>query len=104
MARATRIGTFLARVTRKAPFAWNVVPKHVKPAVVDVGLARQAYLVPSKAALSKMNAVRCAVSISVAPFAVEKDVQPAVTTGVVAAVTTVRVASLRSSQRRMLSK
>ena len=103
MAKATRIGTFLARVIRKAPFAWNVVPKLVKPAVVDVGLARQAYLVPSEAVLSKMNALRSAVSISVVPFAVQKDV-PAVTTGVMTAVTTVRVASLRSSQRRMLSK
>ncbi len=106
---------FLARATRtgKATFAVSVVPKHVKPAVVDVGMARHAYLVTSEAALSKRNALRSAVLISVVPFAVQKDAA-AVTTGVITTVTTVlRVARrvvLRTSlrilnlPRRMLSR
>ena len=103
MARATRTG--------KATFAVSVVPKHVKPAVVDVGMARHAYLVTSEAALSKRNALRSAILISVVPFAVQKDAA-AVTTAVITAVTTVKVASLmlRTSlrilnlPRRMLSR
>jgi hypothetical protein len=91
LARATRVGTSRTRI---ASFALSVVPKHVKPAV-DVGLARQAYLVSSEAARSNKNAVTCAVSISVVPFVREKDVLNAVKTSVTAARTpTVKVASL----------
>lgn len=101
LARATRIGKFLARVTRRADFAPSVVPKHVKPDVVDVGLARHAYLVPSEAALPKMNVVRCAVLISVVPFAVQKEVPAVSVTAVIMTTTVLRVARviLRTSQR-----